>query len=157
MLPRLARHPPSVLMQIWMKRKRSIRIVNSELLVRAQTQPQLSRQVLLLITCRALLRPTTLLATKSAELLSESMLPQVENQASPSEDEYSFQMLSSRINDAENIPFEQDKLSDTKTSEYDNSLIKYTNYLTTSTVLLRHNRFHKHFNSHNYVLLHISY
>ena len=100
LLPRLARHPPSVLMQIWMKRKRSIRIVNSELLVRAQTQPQLSRQVLLLITCRALLRPTMLLETRSAELQSESMLPLAANLVSHSEDECSFKMREMAENQA---------------------------------------------------------
>ena len=94
-----SRQTHSALMQIWMRRKRNIKISN-KLPVRALTQPLLSPQVLQLLAWRALLRPTMLLETRSAELQSESMLPLAANLVSLSEDECSFEMREMAENQA---------------------------------------------------------
>ena len=71
--------------------------------------------------------------TRSAELQSESMLPQAANQVSPSEDEYSFEMRKmrekQRIDDNvadKRRPLRTEKVSETKANEYDDLPIKYT-------------------------------
>ena len=68
--------------------------------------------------------------TRSAELQSESMLPQAANQVSPSEDEYSFEMREKqRIDDNvadKRRPLRTEKVSETKANEYVNLPVKYT-------------------------------
>ena len=78
------------------------------------------------------------------------MLPQAANQVSPSEDEYSFEMRKMREKQRIDLSLRiNDKESETKASEYDESPIKYTTDLILSIVFLQHNRFYKHFDSHN--------
>ena len=135
-------------MLTWVKRENNILIRVSRLPVWVLTRPLLSHRVPLLTTWRASPRLTMLSVTRSAELQSESMLPQAANQVSPSEDEYSsFEMRVAQC------PL---KLRCQKPKrEYDQSPIKYTTDLTICIVSLRHNRVHKHFYSHNYFLVFI--
>ena len=136
-------------MLIWEKKENNI-LVNSssKLPVWALTQLQLSQMALELTAWKASLKLTMLSATRSAELQSESMLPQAANQVSPSEDEYSsFEMRVAQTP----IKLRCRKLQ----REYDQSPIKYTTDLTICIVSLRHNRVHKHFYSHNYFLVFI--
>lgn len=144
-------------MLTWVKRENNILIRISRLPVWVLTQPLLSHRVPLLTTWRASPRLTMLSVTRSAELQSESMLPQAANQVSPSEDEYSFEMREKqRIDDNvadKRRPLRTEKVSETKANKYDELPIEYTTDLTKCIVFLHHNRFHKHFDSHNYFLV----